>query len=157
MEEKLGHFDDASHLFERSLQKFESGTAEKKQLWRAYELMEQRIGNEAGAQEVYRRSMRESFAAAKEELEAEEIPDSTLPLEPATIAESIVKPEREFETARWNQGSTSMKAEIWLTNEGAIEGKIPRSSLKKKNPKLSPPPQQKSPPPTDSDYESTTG
>jgi tetratricopeptide (TPR) repeat protein len=138
MEEKLGNFDDARHLFERSLKIFEAGTVEKKRLWRSYELMEQRIGNEAGAQEVYQRSMRESFATVTETQEADDIPDSTIPSdETAAIVESVVRPVREFETARWDQGSTSMKAEIWLTDEGAIEGMVPKSSLKKKNAKIS--------------------
>jgi tetratricopeptide (TPR) repeat protein len=135
MEEELGQYDDARHLYERSLQKFAAGTAEKNQLWRSYELMEQRAGNEALAQEVYRRSMRESFVAAKQEMETTKMQDSA----PTTAEEQSVQEtparEKEVEVIRWDQGSTSMKAEIWLTNDGDIESMVPKGTMNKRKSK----------------------
>ncbi|KAG7337372.1 tetratricopeptide repeat protein [Nitzschia inconspicua] len=136
MEEKLGNVEDARHLYERSLQQFAPGTAEKQQLWRAYELMEKNTGNEASAQEVYRRCMRESFAAAKEEIQNE----ISQPEKETTVAEtqdSIRRKETEVEVSRWNNGSTSMKAEIWLTNDGDIESMVPKGTMSKKKSKPS--------------------
>jgi tetratricopeptide (TPR) repeat protein len=134
MEEKLGNIDDARHLFERSLKQFAPGTVEKQQLWRSYELMEQHAGNEANAQEVYRRAMRESFAAAKEEMQSGEFSSSSkgTATPSAQAEESVPKREREVEVVRWNQGSTSMKAEIWLTNDGDIESMMPKGAMKKR-------------------------
>ncbi|KAL3939032.1 MAG: hypothetical protein SGARI_001518 [Bacillariaceae sp.] len=136
MEEELGNFEDARHLYERSIKKFTDGTVEKQQLWRSYELMEQRAGNEALAQEVYRRQMRESFAAAKEELEEEDEFPEEAPVATAIGEETdkkAPKPEKEVEVVRWDQGSsTSMKAEIWLTNDGDIESMVPKGTMNKK-------------------------
>ena len=140
MEEKLGKLDDARHLFKQSLQKFAPETDERKQLWRSYELMEQRNGNEANAQEVYRQSMRESFSAATKEQEDSEIFDPPSTAGTKTNEEDNAwqdldnknlspKRKREFEVSRWDQGSSSMKAEIWV--DGSIEGKVPRSTMNK--------------------------
>jgi len=143
MEESLGNFDDARSLFQRSLKQFTPGTDETNQLWRAYELMEQRGGNEDNAQEVYRQSMRESFSAAAQEPDQgpdpgimsrikkrESSKDDDQSSGAAKDDES--KAKREFEVSRWDTGGTgsSMKAEILM--DGSIEGKMPRSAMKKK-------------------------
>jgi len=136
MEEKLGNFDDARSLFQRSLKKFAPGTDETNQLWRAYELMEQRSGNEANAQEVYRQSMTESFSAAADEPEEQNseifVDGNNSKQEPESedSDEGKNKPKREFEVSRWDQAGSSMKAEILM--DGSIEGKVPKRAMKKK-------------------------
>ncbi len=136
MEEQLGNLDDARSLFQRSLKKFTPGTDETNQLWRAYELMEQRTGNEANAQAVYQQSMRESFVAAADEPEEREpeIFDESIVQEiaqtgDANTDDSKSKAKREFEVSRWDQAGSSMKAEILM--DGSIEGKVPESAMKK--------------------------
>eukprot|EP00537_Pseudo-nitzschia_pungens_P004715 CAMPEP_0172373856 /NCGR_PEP_ID=MMETSP1060-20121228/53503_1 /TAXON_ID=37318 /ORGANISM="Pseudo-nitzschia pungens, Strain cf. cingulata" /LENGTH=833 /DNA_ID=CAMNT_0013100311 /DNA_START=453 /DNA_END=2954 /DNA_ORIENTATION=+ len=141
MEEELGNLDDARALFRRSLKNFTPGTDETNQLWRAYELMEQRAGNEANAQEVYRQSMRESFSAA--DLEPEQGPDPQIMTRikqkdnsndrdqrSGAAKDNNDKAKREFEVSRWDNGGGSMKAEIFM--DGSIEGKMPPSAMKKK-------------------------
>jgi Tfp pilus assembly protein PilF len=61
MEEEIGNSKDARALFERSLENFSPGCDAKMILWRAYELMEQRAGNVDAEQQVYQRSVRETF------------------------------------------------------------------------------------------------
>jgi len=120
MEETLGELDYARSLFQRSLKKFTPGTEETNQLWRAYELMEQRTGNEANAQEVYRQSMRESFSAAADEPEEQ---DPEIFVEDSEEEKSSTKKDsddkrstvkKEFEVSRWDQVGSSMKAEILM-------------------------------------------
>lgn len=141
MEEKLGNLEDARSLFQRSLKNFTPGTDETNQLWRAYELMEQRTGNEANAQEVYRQSMRESFSAAAdgpEDRDPEIFVDDniensnleTLKNGGKNSDDSTSKAKREFEVSRWDQAGSSMKAEILM--DGSIEGKVPERAMKKK-------------------------
>jgi len=135
MEEKLGNLDDARSLFQRSLKTFTPGTDETYQLWRAYELMEQRTGNEANAQEVYRQSMRESFSAAAdepEERDPEIFVDDNLEINANDTKSNDIKSKakREFEVSRWDQAGSSMKAEILM--DGSIEGKVPERAMKKK-------------------------
>lgn len=149
MEEKLGNLNETRRLFKQALQKLTPGTEESKQLWRSYELMEQRNGNEAKAQEVYRQSINESFSAATEEQK-----DSTLSYSSPSILSKknnnrqqsgddlddkniITNRKREFEVSRWEEGSSSngegsssMKAEIMT--DGSIEGKVPKSAMNKK-------------------------
>lgn len=146
MEERLGNLDDARALFERSIKNFAKGTEETNQLWRAYELMEQRTGNEAQAREVYMKSMRDSFTAAADEPDEEPDPDLVARLEQNDSAnendvsgskknDTENKAKREFEVSRWdNQARGSMKAEILM--DGSIEGKVPRSAMKKKKKSL---------------------
>jgi hypothetical protein len=63
MEEKLGNLCDARAIFERALKQFTSPASDDSMsLWRAYELMETRAGNLKGAQAVYQRCTRASFA-----------------------------------------------------------------------------------------------
>jgi len=146
MEEKLGNLDDARSLFKRSLKIFTPGTDETSQLWRAYELMEQRTGHEANAQQVYRQSMRESFSAAADEPEDRDpdiFVDEKLEINSnpqhqqesskngdANSNDSKSKAKREFEVSRWDQEGSSMKAEILM--DGSIEGKMPKGAMKKK-------------------------
>jgi tetratricopeptide (TPR) repeat protein len=147
MEEGLDNLSEARQLFKQSLGKFTPGTDETKQLWRAYELMEQRSGNEANAQEVYRQSMRESFSVAT----ADQGDSSFSNYSPSVVRtkneekqpqsqddpdgkNKTPKKKREFEVSRWDQGgSSSMKAEMML--DGSIEGKVPRSAMEKKKKK----------------------
>lgn len=140
MEEQLGNLDDARSLFQRSLKEFTPGTDETNQLWRAYELMEQRSGNEANAQAVYQQAMRESFSAAADAPEEQdEIFDEDIETREVAKADdkdsddSKSKAKREFEVSRWDQAGGSMKAEILL--DGSIEGKMPESAMKKKKAK----------------------
>jgi len=147
MEERLGNIDDARSLFQRRLKKFTPGTDETNQLWRAYELMEQRAGNEANAQEVYRQAMRDSFSAAanvsekrdpelfnddnleiKSDLEQQREDDSKKDDKSSNDSKSRAK--REFEVSRWDQAGSSMKAEILM--DGSIEGMVPERAMKKK-------------------------
>lgn len=132
MEEEIENLDDARILFERALKQFATGTDEKKLLWRSYENMEQRSGNNAGAQEVYQRFIRESFK--KVDSDKEDIPKtSTLVVDKAKEEEDkATEPvdSKEYEEMRWEQGSSSMKAEVWM-NHGSIEGKVPEAAMKK--------------------------
>lgn len=146
MEERIGNLDDARSLFKRSLKKFTPGTDETSQLWRAYELMEQRTGNEANAQEVYRQSMGESFSAAldePDERDPEIFVEDNLEInsslqqrqgssnnDDANSNDNKSKAKREYEVSRWDQEGSSMKAEILM--DGTIEGKVPRRAMKKK-------------------------
>ena len=128
MEEGLDNLSEARQLFKQSLEKFTPGTDETKQLFRAYELMEQRSGNEANAQEVYRQSMRESFSVATADQgdssfsnyspsvvrtkNEEKVPQSQ---DDPDGKNRTPKKKREFEVSRWDQGgSSSMKAEMML-------------------------------------------
>lgn len=141
MEENIGNLNETRHLFKQALQKLTPGTEETKQLWRAYELMEQRNGNEAKAQEVYRQSINESFSAATKEQR-----DSTLSYNSSSIPSKKTinrqqsgdavndtnmasNSKREFEVSRWEEGSSSMKAEIMT--DGSIEGRVPKSAMNK--------------------------
>jgi len=144
MEEKLGNLDDARSLFQRSLKSFSPGTSETNQLWRAYELMEQRTGNEANAQEVYRQAMRESFSAAADDPEERdpeifvsdtfEIRDLQQQREGKSSSDDgKSKAKKEFEVSRWDQAGSSMKAEILMDENGTIEGNFPHLRKKKES------------------------
>eukprot|EP00980_Cylindrotheca_fusiformis_P005924 scaffold1246_cov134-Cylindrotheca_fusiformis.AAC.16 len=138
LESSLGNWKDARSIFERALTQFEPGTTEKKQLWRAYELMEQSADNFAGAQAIYQRAMRESFKVQdKEQKDAEDSSGSLLVNatnssdSKGSAKENNKNNKKEYEVVRWDQGSSSMKAEVWM-NKGLIEGKVPNSAMKKK-------------------------
>lgn len=150
MEAELGNWKDARHLFERFLPKFAAGTEEKKLLWRAYELMEQRSGNEIGAQDVYQRCMRESFSVSNEEQELTDLSDTAMALTTGKVSQvtgstlqrggnvvaekktntRLRTSDKEVEVVRWDQGS-GMRGEVWL-NDKSIEGKVPKSVMTKK-------------------------
>lgn len=126
MEEGIGNLKDARSLFERAVKQFAPGTDEKKRLWSAYELMEQRAENHSGAQEVYRRAMRESFTT-------EDAKDDTTEISSTVVAKTEENyKEKEIEVSRWaDQGSSSMSAdEVWMNN-GSIEGKVPKAAMQK--------------------------
>ena len=127
MEEQIGNLNDAALIFERALKQFASGTEEKSRLWRAYELMEQRAGNPKRAQEVYSRSMRETFDVKEEKLADDEIA-SAAPTPKKDMSDALSK-SNEVEVVRWDTGS-SMKSEVWMNN-GSIEGKVPDSVMGK--------------------------
>lgn len=141
MEEEIGNLKDARKIFERALNQFAPETSERKQLWRSYELMEQRVGNFDGAQEVYNRAVRESILDAEDGDLVDDLDIKSMAagagnrdVVTSTEDEKYDRKKREFEVSRWDQGSSSMKAEIWL-NDGSIEGKVPKSTMKKLNAK----------------------
>lgn len=141
MEAELGNFEDARSLFEWALRQFEPGTAERKQMWRAYELMEQDAGNFAGATAVYQRSMREAFKLQdaeenREELDLEEEIAASYESTIGVVKAEEEEKQKEYEVMHWDQGSTSMRGErmeleVWL-NDGSIEGKVPKATMQKK-------------------------
>ena len=143
MEEQIGNWEDARILFERGLKQFAPGTEEKKQLWRSYETMERRAGNDAGAQDVYQRAMRESFSAAEQDDDVNEgfLGRRSTAITNTQKVEEGNEENKEYEVSRWDQGSTSMKAEIWLNN-GSIEGKVPQATMERK--RSQPPKKEKS-------------
>lgn len=126
MEEEIGNSKDARALFERYLKKFSPGCDAKMVMWRAYELMEQRADNIDAAQQVYQRSVRESFNIQEDHSFV--IDDS----ETKSVPEQ--KPKRkkdeEIEQFRWDGQTSSMKGEIWM-NDGSIEAQVPEEAMKK--------------------------
>merc|ERR1712228_713764 len=68
MEEGLNNVMDARSIYERSIKKFSKcsprESSEKEILWRAYELMESRLGNTVQAQNVYSRYIRECMSSS---------------------------------------------------------------------------------------------
>ena len=135
MEEEMGNYRDARLIFERALRQFTPGTDEKRQIWRSYELMEQRTGNTIGAQDVYQRSMREAMTAFEENtIESDPIASSKGEIKDVNGESQPNPPTDEIEVSRWNDAS-SMKGEVWFNN-GSIESKVPRSAMSKnRNPK----------------------
>ncbi|CAB9516093.1 tetratricopeptide repeat [Seminavis robusta] len=117
MEEELGNIDDARALLERSLKNYAPGCDAKTTLWRAYELMEQRSGNVEAAQNVYQRSMRESFNVQDDnsfvidEKKRGEAPRATKGPETARR-----KNEEEVEVSRWDELSSMGGGEVWMNN-----------------------------------------
>ena len=139
MEEEIGNFNDARVLFERALKQFAPGTTEKKRLWRLYELMEEKAGSPGGGQEVYRRAVAESITTTEEEFKGDDIDFASMAAtavnKDATQGDKKSKEgqrsrNKEFEVLRWDQGSSSMKNEVWM-NDGSIEGKVPQATLDK--------------------------
>jgi len=131
MEAEQGHIQDARSIFERALGKFAAGSNDKIALWRSYELMEQRsIGDVVAAQNVYQRSVRESFTLGDDEVKllenAEEmdVPDLEQVLhngESPSSATKKPKNRKEVEVFQWeNTGG-----EVWM-NDRAIESKMPQ-------------------------------
>ena len=131
MEEHIGNFDDARVIFERSLRQFEPGTTEKKRLWAAYEEMEKRAGNNAAAQEVYRRAVRESITKAEDGETQDELDIASMARVAGNKDATDVTDDskKEFEVVRWDRGS-SMKGEVWM-NDGSVEGKVPKAAMEK--------------------------
>lgn len=130
MEEEIGNWEDARVLFERALKQFKSGTEEKNLLWRSYERMEQRAGNDAGTQEVYQRFVRESFDQVDAVKQDIPVPESSSLAADKQKEEVIRTVNKEYEVVRWDQGTT-MKADVWMNN-GSIEGKVPKAVMEKK-------------------------
>ena len=138
MEAELGHVQDARMIFERALGKFAAGTKDKISLWRSYELMEQRsIEDVEAAQNVYQRSVRESFIQADESRKdhsdpAVSSPESERLLEVEQIllnsnerssTTTAQKAKKEVEEFRWE----SAGGEVWM-NDRAIEGRMPQKN-----------------------------
>ena len=138
MEEDIGNVKDAGLIFERSLKQFAPGTDEKMQLWRAYELMEQRAGNYDSSQEIYRRYMQETIVRGNvDESAVDPIPsaNSSSGSSQSTDAALLSTDKNgvdgdEVEVSRWDDGSSRMKAEVWM-NDGMIEGRVPDSAMKR--------------------------
>ena len=125
MEEEIGNLKDAGLIFERALKQFTPGTDEKMMLWRAYELMEQRAGNDRRARELYTRAMRETFDLKEETMDEVETGD----VAPKQGLEDVLTNSNEVEVVRWDSGS-SMQGEVWMNN-GSIEGKVPAAVMGK--------------------------
>ena len=106
-----------------ALKQFPPGSEEKISLWRAYELMEQRLGNLQQAQNVYQRSMRETMTMD------EEVFQDKSPNKAAVETTEQVLKKTEVEVSRWGD---SLGGEVWM-NDGSIEAKMPKSVLNKKN------------------------
>lgn len=123
MEESQQNVQDARCIFERTLPNFSAGSDAKIYLWRTYELLEQRLGNVALAQQVYQRAMREALMVSDDTQEQSGEDDSAQVQE----EESQVEPSNEVEVVRWNGGG----GEVWL-NKGAIEMKVPLDMRKRK-------------------------
>eukprot|EP00566_Odontella_aurita_P002529 CAMPEP_0113552806 /NCGR_PEP_ID=MMETSP0015_2-20120614/15265_1 /TAXON_ID=2838 /ORGANISM="Odontella" /LENGTH=953 /DNA_ID=CAMNT_0000453811 /DNA_START=208 /DNA_END=3069 /DNA_ORIENTATION=- /assembly_acc=CAM_ASM_000160 len=142
MEEDLGRFSDARSIFERALRQLPPSSEEKMAVWRAYELMEQKDGNQNLSQQVYQRSMRETFTINDDFIPE---PKFVAPREvPSSDDESILKTSREVEVVRWKTDRVmGGGSEVWLNN-GNIEGKVPASTMKKSNSKKAQQQQQSS-------------
>jgi len=137
MEEELGNIRDARMIFERALKQFTTMSDDKIALYRSYELMEQRAGNDKASQNVYQRSIRESMSTGP-------VSDVILPDEPDLVVQpkhdpppdlkTVLKKStaNEVEVVRWRSSSDSMNNDVWLTREGSIEGRVPSSAMKKK-------------------------
>lgn len=127
MEEELGSYDDARLIFERSLKRFPPASEDKMALWRAYELMEQRAGNADASRQVYQRSVRESWAIKEEDFDTS-VGDCTSATQAEPSISEVLQQSKEVELVHW--GGDSLRGEVWMNN-GSIEGKVPRSSLKR--------------------------
>jgi hypothetical protein len=128
MEEDLGNLKDAELIFERALKQFAPGTSEKMSLWRAYELMEQRAGNDRATQGVFQRSMRETMAVNEVSVVADLRSFRTETAKDAN--QDVLEKSNEVEVIRWDTEATTMKADVWM-NDGSIEGKVPKKTLAK--------------------------
>lgn len=128
MEEDIGNLKDAELIFERALKQFAPGTNEKTNLWRAYELMEQRAGNDKATQGVFQRSMRETMAVKEESVVGDLRSDRTETAKDKN--EDVLGKSNEIEVIRWDTEATTMKADVWM-NDGSIEGKVPKKTLAK--------------------------
>lgn len=124
MEESQQNVQDARCIFERTLPNFSAGSDAKVCLWRTYELMEQRLGNVALAQQVYQRSMREALMVS-DDTQVQSGKDDNIPEE--KVEEQQIESPNEVEVVRWNGGG----GEVWLNN-GAIEMKVPFDMRKRK-------------------------
>lgn len=128
MEQDIGNTKDARMLFERSLKNYAPGSDTKTTLWRAYELMEQRAGSIEAAQNVYQRSVRETFNVPEDQSFV--INDRSRVKRPEADSEvSKRRKDQEVEFSRWDELS-SMKGEVWM-NGGSIETKIPMEAMRK--------------------------
>lgn len=128
MEEDIGNLKDAELIFERALKQFPPGTNEKMNLWRAYELMEQRAGNDRATQGVFQRSMRETMTVNEESVGADVKSYRTETAKDENQA--VLEKSNEVEVIRWDTEATTMRADVWM-NDGAIEGKVPKKTLAK--------------------------
>ena len=90
--------------------------------------MEQRLGNVREAQNVYQRSMRETFTYEDEVFENDKV-KSSAPVEMSKVLER----SNEVEVERWGSEPLggALGGEVWM-NGGSIEAKVPKSVLKKR-------------------------
>eukprot|EP00550_Attheya_septentrionalis_P011725 CAMPEP_0198303116 /NCGR_PEP_ID=MMETSP1449-20131203/56723_1 /TAXON_ID=420275 /ORGANISM="Attheya septentrionalis, Strain CCMP2084" /LENGTH=903 /DNA_ID=CAMNT_0044005601 /DNA_START=351 /DNA_END=3062 /DNA_ORIENTATION=- len=132
MEEDMGNHRDARLIFERALKQFSSSSDAKMALWRNYEVMEERAGDMKAAQSVYQRAMRESMTSLNENASERSIEDK---LPPPPAMKQVLTSSQEVEVVRWqSRADTTMDGEVWMNN-GAIEGRVPPSLMKKKQKK----------------------
>lgn len=125
---RYGSLTPFSCLFLGALKQFPPSSDEKMSLWRSYELMEQRLGNVREAQNVYQRSMRETFTYEDEVFQNDKV-KSSAPEEMSKVLER----SNEVEVERWGSEPLggSLGGEVWM-NGGSIEAKVPKSVLKKR-------------------------
>jgi len=142
MEEELGNVIDARSVFERSLKQFSSKSSEKKGLWRAYELMESRLGNTRQSQIVYNRYIRESINKTRSAQADDGFLSSFNDLSTTTVKSTpdhIASDDGggEIEVYQISKKDYSfVDGEVWMNN-GNIEGKIPMARMKKNQKKNS--------------------
>ena len=93
--------------------------------------MEKRAGNNAAAQEVYRRAVRESITKAEDGETQDELDIASMARVAGNKDATDVTDDskKEFEVVRWDRGS-SMKGEVWM-NDGSVEGKVPKAAMEK--------------------------
>jgi len=131
LEELQGQPEDARVIYERALKQFPAGSDEKSSLWRAYELMEQRLGNMNKSQLVYQRSMRETM---QNDNNISRYRTTSLgKTNTKTIKTDKKKTKKREDVEVWvGSDSSSMKGEVWVMDDGAIESKVPKSVMKNK-------------------------
>jgi len=127
MEEELGNVMDARGVFERSLSKFSSKAQEKKGLWRAYELMESRLGNTHESQLVFGRYTSECMNSPKNTEDRYDLSTKTIPASPEVSPNTDAE---EIEVYRISSSRDFVDGEVWMNN-GSIEGKIPMAAMKR--------------------------
>eukprot|EP00559_Dactyliosolen_fragilissimus_P006427 CAMPEP_0184859160 /NCGR_PEP_ID=MMETSP0580-20130426/4174_1 /TAXON_ID=1118495 /ORGANISM="Dactyliosolen fragilissimus" /LENGTH=1113 /DNA_ID=CAMNT_0027355635 /DNA_START=298 /DNA_END=3639 /DNA_ORIENTATION=- len=134
MEAELGNYVDARHLFERALKQFLTSTDEKMALWRAYELMETKGGNDDAAQSVYSRSIRDAMVTDDYFTETNKMPSTKTNNNKSIPAmNNVLKKSEEVEVSSWRSSRESSFGgnEVWM-NDGSIEGRVPFSYMNKK-------------------------
>jgi len=135
MEASLGNYADARAIFESALRRFPEPCEETRSLWRSYELMEVKAGNDERAQMVYNRGMREAMMKDRNE---ETFKDQGTVQQTVPEVEEILKKStsssrnNEVEVLRWGKRD-AYEGEVWMNN-GSIEGKMPKKKMKKTKP-----------------------
>lgn len=147
MEEEVGSGKkDARMIFERGLKQFSSPPSEAKiALWDGYELMERNSGDLRAAAQIVDRKMSDTMVdetfkqvaaasfpplpGAKIVREQEQGYDDL-----AALTEKAPKPPDE-EVMEWKRrkDATLKEGQIWMSEDGFVEGKMPRKKMNKAN------------------------